>query len=627
MARSTTNPRTAGLPPAVGLVIAVAVLYFGRKILIPFALALLFAFLLSPLVKRLETWRLPRPAAVATVMLVAFGLIGAVGWIVTNQLLEIITRLPSYRENVHRKIEALKPRSGGIGNAIQNVEDLGKEFTNPAAPTPVISAPPPTSPKHRGITPSPAPLGPVPVEVVEPPPSPLQSLRDFLGPLLEPIETTGIVIVFTLFMLLNREDLRNRLLGLIGPRQLHLTTRALDDAAQRVSRYLTMQFLVNATFGAIISLGLYLIGVQTSLLWGVIAMLLRFLPYVGPLIGGALPFAISLATTNGWHAPLLVVLLFLVVELATGNVVEPLVYGANTGLSAVAILLSLVFWTLIWGPVGLILATPLTVCLGVLGRYSPHLQFLEILLGDEPVLSPDAQFYQRLLALDQQDALSQIEALAKERPLVELYDTVMIPALALAERDRHGGSLEEQRLQFILQSINEFVTELAEHGSVARKRRPVNKSDSTGDAPVSSAQPMKENRIFCVPAHDTADEITSAMLAQVATREGFPAVSFPVTESPEELIAGVSPEPGDVVCISSVPPLAITHARQVGQQIREALPDINVLIGLWSYLGGTTNTIERLQEATSGKVVTSLGAAMERIRELSQNAAEAVQTD
>ena len=607
MPRQSTAPTASTGSPLIGLTIAVAALYFARDILIPLALALLFAFLLSPVVKAIQSWRVPRVPAVLLVLLVAFGVVGGTGWIVTVQLVEIMKDLPRFRNNIHAKVVAVES-PGRFSKLLESFEDLGKEITT-TPPSQPRAEPRRPAKSAKEAPPAETSVAPQKVEVVEPPPNALQSLRNLLGPLVTPAGNAGLVVIFTIFMLIDREDLRNRLLGLIGQRQIHLTTKAMDDAAQRVSRYILLQFLVNTAYGVVIAMGLFFLGVPSFLLWGVLATLFRFIPYVGPVAAGALPFLLAVATTEGWRTPASVFLLFLIVELITGNAVEPKVYGAHTGLSAVAILVAAVFWTALWGPVGLILSTPLTVCLSVLGRYSPHLQFLDILLGDTPVLPPDALFYQRLLALDQREALTIIESYLKDRSLVDLYDQVIVPALAMAEQDRHGGQLGTRHEEFIIQSIHEFVTEL---GDATPKRRPKDRMLVPEEDPKPSAR--IETRVFCVAAHDAADEITAAMMAHLAEREGFPTLAFPYAESIVELLEGLAPQAGDVICVSSVPPLALTHARTLSQSIREAFPEARLIVGLWGYPAGTSRTIERLQESTGSVVTTTLSDAMQQVR-------------
>jgi methylmalonyl-CoA mutase cobalamin-binding subunit len=411
--------------------------------------------------------------------------------------------------------------------------------------------------------------------------------------------------VFTFFMLIDREGLRNRLLKLMGQGKLQATTKAMDDAGQRVSRYVLMQFTVNAGFGAVIATGLYLIGVPSSLLWGVLGMFLRFLPYVGPLIAWLLPFVLTFAVSDNWRTPVLVTILFFVTEMVVGNVVEPLLYGVHTGLSAVAIVVSAVFWTVIWGPIGLVLATPLTVCLSVLGRHSPQLEFLNIVLGDEPVLTPDAIFYQRLIALDQQDALNVLETLGKGKPLIQVFDDIVIPALARAERDRHTGQLDAKREDFILQSINEFVTELSEAEAI----------------PVAG-RTLRSTRVFCFPAHGAADEIAAAMCAHFLTQEGFPAIAFPLTDSPGQLVQALGVQADDVICISAVPPFAAGHARKLAKNIRESGSEASILAGLWGYMSTKETTsaarLERLRKSLSGEIAASLAEAVACVKVLGE---------
>ncbi len=603
MDRQDTVASASKVPPIIGFIVAVAILYFARELLIPFALALLMAFLLSPIVRRLEILRIPRMLAALLVFITAAAMCVGLGWVVTDQLMQIVNGLPKYSDNVHRKMVALQGESGGINKVFGNIEELGKELST-------ATQKPQPSDRPTNIRDA---SNPLPVQIIQPR-NALQSMRDFGSGLMRPLGTAGIAIVFTIFMLLDQEDLRNRLLRLIGERQMHTTTKAMDDAAARISRYILMQFLVNAGFGTIIALGLYFIGVPSPLLWGVLAMLLRFLPYIGPIIAGSLPIVLTVAMTDGWHTPLYVFLLFVITELITGNLLEPLLYGVHTGLSAVAILVAAVFWTVLWGPIGLILSTPLTVCLSVLGRYAPQLEFLNILLGDEPVLSPDAIFYQRLLALDQHDAFLQLDHAIKEKPLITVYDEIIIPALSMAEQDRHSGMLEAKREEFLVQNINEFVTELGE-----MNRTPVKAGKAVKPGQVVEKAGSAIQRVICVPAHDVADEIAAAMFAQLVNDRGFPALAFPVSDSPAALVESLGIQAGDVILISSVPPLALAHARKLTQEVRDALPEATVIVGLWNYRMNAEKNLERLQESLSAAVVTTMTGAMEQLLAVSKD--------
>ena len=436
-------------------------MYFAREILIPFAFALILSFLLTPVVAFLQRLRAGRAVSVLATLLLSIVALGGIGWIIANQLVDVANQLPLYRQNIQAKIEAFHiPVTGQLGHAAESVKEIVGELTSPGAESP---SSPRRSRNRKQPDAPPAPVSPMPVRMVQPPSSGWSQLRDLGTPALAPLGRAGMVVIFTIFMLLKREDLRNRLLRLVGLGQLNLMTQALDDASGRVSRYLLMQFLVNAGFGTLFGFGLYLIGVPYAALWGAVAGILRIVPYVGTLVAATLPLALSLAVFDGWLRPLLVFLLFAVLELIVGNVVEPWLYGAHVGISSLALLVAAVFWAVLWGPAGLILSTPLTVCVVVLGRYVPHLSFLHVLLGDEPVLAAEAQIYQRLLAMDQLEAHTVVDQFLKGRPLVELYDSVLIPALSMAEQDRHKGAIDAVREEFLFLSINEMIAEFSEY--------------------------------------------------------------------------------------------------------------------------------------------------------------------
>ena len=384
------------------------------------------------------------------------------GWAVTGQLLEITGHIRDYKENLQETIRSLhSTKTGAWGQATATVRELNKELA--AAPGQAAS-------HAAGDSNTAHPSRPIAVQVTAPPSNIIQDLAALLGPLAGPIETAGIVIIFTAFMLIKREDLRNRLIRLGGQGQLTLMTQALDDASHRLSRYLLLQFLVNAGYGGLFGLGLYFLQIPHALLWGVLGALLRFVPYIGTLIATAFPVAMALAVFPGWNHALLIVALFVVLEVVIANFIEPWLYGAHTGISSLAILVAAVFWSMLWGPVGLILSTPLTVCLMLVGRYVPQLSFLEVLLGDAPVLKPEELYYQRLLAMDPDEARNIVEEELKDRSLEGLYETVLIPALRLAEEDRHTDAVGERTSEFISQTTRELIDDLEEQ--VASKKRP-----------------------------------------------------------------------------------------------------------------------------------------------------------
>jgi len=595
-------PRLRGDAGAIVLIGTVAALYFAREILIPFAFALTLTFLLTPAVALFQRLHAGRVLSVLATVVVSVAVAGGIGWIIATQLVDVANQLPLYRENIHAKIEAFHlPVTGQLGQAAKSVQEVVEELTSPGASSRALAS---QGRKQNKLSGPPAALAPTPVQVVQPSASGWTQLRGLGGPVLAPLGRAGMVLIFTIFMLLKREDLRNRLLRLAGLGQLNLMTQALDDASGRVSRYLLMQFLVNASFGTLFGLGLYLIGVPDPALWGVLAALLRIVPYVGTSVAAMLPIALSLAAFDGWMRPLLVFFLVAGLELIVANFVEPWLYGAHIGISSLALLVSAVFWAVLWGPAGLILSTPLTVCVVVLGRYVPQLAFLHILLGDERVLAAEAQIYQRLLAMDQPEAQTILAQVLQGKPLVELYDSVLIPALSMAEQDRHKGALDAAREEFLFLSINEMVVELSEYKRL-------------DGAAIPNAAERLSHRILCIPAYDRADEITAAMLAQILEQKGFVTLSFPLLgPSPNECLASIASDPGDIVCISALPPYAFAPARAMCRQIRERFPALHVVVCVWGFNGDTQKAMARFERTQPDRLSTSLAQAVEHVQEL-----------
>ncbi len=613
------SPAVSQLLILVGVVL---ILYFARAVLIPLALALTLSFLLTPLVVWLEKLRLRRVPAVALATLICFAALGGLGWIVAKQLLQVANNLPQYRLNIHNKVEALHSApDSALGRASETVKEIGREFSEPD-----IYAEPQRTPAS-GVQPSapggskhPPAVAPLPVQVVAAPPGGLQNLHEVLGPLLQPLGTAGMVVIFTVFILIKQEDLRDRFLRLAGVGQLHAMTLALDDAGRRISRYLLMQFLVDASYGVCFGAGLFFIGIPNAILWGVIAAVLRIVPYVGALAATAFPLIMALAVFNGWGPPVLVVLLFAFLELIASNVVEPWLYGAHTGISSLALLVTTVFWTILWGWAGLMLAIPLTVCVIVLGRYVPRMSFLHVLLGDETALSVEAQLYQRLLALDQEDARNITNDFLKSHSLLRLYDQVLIPALTLAEQDRHKGALDETRESFIFLGVSEIISELAVYRAEEPAAGPRRLSRRTASAetelPAVHIEAARSGaRIFCLAANDRADEITSSMLAQLLERAGYGVLSLPFGSPFEEILTQLTPEPQDVVCISALPPFAFAQASALCQRIRMHLPHIKILAGIWGFSGDLHKAVQRFGSTAPDRLAPSLAQAVEQIAE------------
>ncbi len=434
--------------------------------------------------------------------------------------------------------------------------------------------------------------------------------KESVKPFLRPLAVFGMVLIFSLYLLIEHHDLRNRLFRLAGLQQINVMTQALDDATNRVSRYLMLQLLVNVCFGALFGTGLYLIGVPYAALWGAVAAILRIVPYAGSLIAAALPLLLSLAVFDGWMPPLLVFLLFATLELVTGNFVEPWLYGIHTGVSSLALLLTTIFWAVLWGPAGLILSTPLTVCVVVLGRYVPQFMFLHILLGDEAPLAAEAQIYQRLLAMDDQEARAVAERYLKEHSLAELYDLVLIPALILAEHDRHKGALSPAREEFLFLSMKEMLAELPGY---SLKSAPAATEAIVEPVMEPAAEPTAEwlaARVICVPANDEADEISASMLAQVLELGGCAALAFPVDPDLIELVNVLKPAADDVICISSLPPFAFSNAKALSRKLRSRFPATRIVVGIWGFSGDADAALERFQSPRPERLVTSIEQAV-----------------
>jgi predicted PurR-regulated permease PerM len=598
----SSSIRTAAI-----LVAVIAVLYLARQILIPLAFAITLTLILTPAVAWLRRLHLGRVPSVLLVMVVAITAAGGISLVIFNQLIEVANELPRYQQNIHNKIEAMRtPSKGPLGRAAATVMELGKELSRAPAATP--SATPTSGLGGRNAQNQSG--RPVAVQIVEEPTTELQYVRDLANPFLAPLGVFGIVLIFTVFLLIEQDDLRNRLFRLAGLDRLNVMTQALDDATRRVCRYLTLQLLVNASFGVFCGIGLYLIGVPYAALWGAVAGILRIVPYAGSLVAALLPFMLSLAVFDRWMPPVLVFLLFAILELVTSNLVEPWLYGSHTGISALAILLATVFWTALWGPAGLILAMPLTVCVVVLGRHVPHLSFLHTLLGDQPALAADAQLYQRLLAMDDQEARVVAHLYLNENSLVQLYDSVMIPALAMAEQDRHKGALDQSREEFLFLSIKEMLAEFSEQA----ERSELEKAETAIEEPREARQPAAfAARVFCLPASDEADEIVAAMLAQLLEQGCCTALSFPLDSSLEQMLGLVEPSEADVFFISALPPFAFARARTLSRQLQLRFPRTKTVIGVWGFTGDTERALQRFQPSRPHGLVTSLANAVRLI--------------
>ena len=600
MARSSNA--TAAAPSSrsffvIAIGVTIALLYFGREIFVPLALAFVLSFLLTSLVTSLQKLHIGRIPAVLIVMLFCLALTVFVGWKVAGQLVEITTHLPEYRVNIERKIRALRSHHNApIIQATNTVQQLNKQLSAPAG-----------EPAKNKTEASHGPH-PVAVQVTQPPSNVFQEGRDLLGPLAGPIETAGMVIIFTTFMLANWEDLRNRVIRLGGKGRLSVVTQAMEEASQGLSRYLLMQFLVNSCYCCIFGTALYLIGVPHALLWGALAAALRFVPYIGVWIAVAFPVALAVAVFPGWKHALLVFVVFGCLELITANAVEPWLYGSHAGITPFAILVAAVFWATLWGPVGLILSVPLTLCLILAGRYVPQMSFLEVLLGDAPPLKPEEHYYQRLLAMDQDEARNLVHDYVEGKTLQNVYESLLIPALRLAEEDRHTEAIGDRTADFVAQTNRELIDDLGER--YATEPRASGLEKYLGNAKFVQAS------MVCVPARDQADELVGIMLAQLLHKTGVKQVRALAIDTVENMLNELEQGNPAIACVSALPPFAVGQARSLCKRLHARFPNLAVVVGLWAFAGGVPKAQERIGTACTDAVCTNFSEAFFQIQRL-----------
>lgn len=579
-------------------VLVIAVLRIAEDVMIPLALAFLLAFLLTPLVVRLTRWHFPRPLAIITTVAFAFAVIGGATWQITNQAVALIGELPSYETNLRQKISVLKQpqASGTLTRAVKTLETMWGDIQ--------ATAPDAEAPEKQGAA------APVPVEVKPTNRTSFDVGKEILGRLAGPIATAGIVIVFVVVILFQREDLRNRLIRVISGGQLNIATEAVDDAAQRVSRYLLAQLLVNSCYGVAIGLGLWVIGIPHAALWGLLATVLRFIPFLGPLIAASFPLILSIAVDPGWTMLLWTAGLIIVAELITNNVVEVLVYGTSTGISTLALLVAAVFWSWLWGAAGLFLSMPLTVCLLVLGQYVPGLKFLSVLLGSEPPLKPSAQFYQSMLSMNLETMFDIATEYLEQHSLTAFYDEVFVPALLMAEVDRHNGVLAEVRQKFIFESGRELIDELSQ-------RTETNRSDAaeTVLGPTLPSLTGSAAMIVCVPARDEADELVALMLAHLLRETGIAGHVVSATAHPEAYSEQFKRE-RVTVFVSALPPSTLSGAGRVCRRVKQENASAKVLVGVWSSEAKIEALKRRLDPAGVDGIVTRLSEAMVQVKNL-----------
>lgn len=650
MAIETVTTRNRFVSTLQAVVLAVAALYFGRPILMPLALSVLLTFLLKPVVSALERCGCHRGIAVSVVVVLILGVFSVLGWQVGAQLTDLAEKLPAYRSHLRTKLADLR----GSGRFFQNIRDTVDAVSEP----PIEKSQNEKTPgektqtektqneksgdkiksaarvirteadriektaeaiKKRG-----GPEEPRSVRVIPQTESPLDVLKVLVDSLGEFAATTAVVVVLVIFMLIEYEELRNRLVRLAGTSRMTVTTRTLDEAGKRIGRYLLMNAIVNGAFGLTIGLGLYLIGIDYAPLWGVLAAGFRFVPYVGPIAAFVMPFCLALIQYAGWTAPALVAALFLVVELITNTVIEPLTYGKSAGVSTVALLISATFWTWVWGPIGLILSVPMTVVLVVLGKYISSMEPLEILLGDAPALPPYASYYQRLLAGDLEEAAEILEESLQAQPLVHVYDSFVIPALALAERDHNQGELAAAEKEVVWQTTRNLIQE-----NVLSKQADSNAPAVATDAGSPQRNGTQPHTIYVAgcPAFDMADELALTMLQHLLP-DRVELQAMPVAMLASEVLAAFEERMPDAVWVSALGPGGVGQTRYLCKRIHQIHPHLRIFVGRWGFHGDKERMIASLKARGASEVVLTMQEAcdlLQRVQPLQAAPAEPVQ--
>jgi predicted PurR-regulated permease PerM len=553
-----------GLIPLATVVVTIGALYVAKDVLMPIVLAVLLAFVLAPLVALFRHLRFGRHLSVIVATLIALGTIGLTGAVIGQQVASLAPNVPNYTATVQGKLAGLQ--DSGIGKLPEQISRFASRF-QPAPP----NRPAPRLTRRAAQ--------PIPVEVHDPPETASQTAIRLLSPIVGPLETFVIVLVVAIFVLLQREDLRDRAIRLFGSSDLHRTTHAIDEAAGRLSRYFLTQLLLNSLFGCVIALGLYWIGIPSPLLWGLLAAILRFVPYVGAFLAALPPLLLAVGAEPGWTFAILTAILFLTAEPVMGYVVEPMVYGHSTGLSPLAVIVAAIFWTWLWGPIGLLLSTPMTLCLVVVGRHVPQLEFIDVLFGDRPALTPVESFYQRMLAGNEGEVHEHAETLLKEMPLSTYYDQVVVGGLRLARFDRQRGALTRSTLEAIVESTRELIVSLNDH----EDRSPGLEGDADL-APVQSSAAAQSERppaprqsglsVLVVPGTGPIDAAVADMLVQLLAKHGQrPSVATALDPAPAE-----TPDAIYLIAINYRP--ASLQWRRLESDVRQRWPDARLVRGL-----------------------------------------------
>jgi predicted PurR-regulated permease PerM len=581
---SSWNSRLAALASAAIIVLG---LHFGRELIVPIVVAGLLGFVLMPSVLKLEHLGVRRVLGVSLVCGASLLAVLGVIWVVVVELGNIATTLPAYEQNIRLKLSSL-----GFDNLLKAFN----EFNLSPPPVQQGEGEPPVKPDESAV----------PVRMVEGGGLPsMEMLSSMAGRMFSPVAFLGLTAVVLIFLLLSWEDVRERAIRLVSFGRLTLTTRAMDEAARTISEVLRLQLMVNAGFGFLTGLSLWLLGVPGAPLWGTLAVLLRFVPYIGMMLAAGMPVVLAIAVSDGWSLPIIIAAIFLLLDAIAGNFVEPWLFGSRAGVSTLALLVAAAFWTWLWGLPGLLLSTPITVGLAVVGRHVPQLKVLDVLLGDTPVLPPSARFYQRLIALDADDAGKVARAFQDEHRLIPTYETLFMPALRQIERDRQDEVLEEDRAAAVWEMLGDLIEEADDR------------------EPQEAVPPGVERRgpatVICLPARDEGDALAAGMLARAIEAAGGTARALSLSDLGGDIAAIIRDAEARVVCVSAVPPFAARHAKLRRRQVTLRVPEVQVLTGLW--VGDraadppTQSPSAKRVAPPNDQIVTTLSGMVDRVRE------------
>lgn len=611
---SARDPSRGSLENLLIAAVVVTALYFGRDVFVPLSLAMLLSFALGPLVLLLHRWHFNRILSVMTVVGFTFVLTIGISLIIGSQIANFAENLPRYQSNITEKIHSVRDAatsSGMIGRSFKFLSDLGHEISTPGEAPGNPASLRPLAPRSGARSEMPTLVEIRPADL-----TPLQLITQVVTPLLQPLATAVIVVVFVIFFLMKREDLRDRFIRLAGTRDLQRTTHALHDATRRLSRYLLFQVAINASLGLAVGTALWFIGLPNPILWGALAMLLRFVPYIGPVIAVSLPAALAVAVDPGWMMLIWVVGIFAVAE-GISETFEPWLYGQSTGLSGVAIVVAAAFWTLLWGPIGLLLSTPLTMCLVVLGRHVTNLQFLEVMFGDRPALAPDESFYQCILVDDPDEAARQAETLLKDMDLAAYYDDVALRGLMLAQTDVSRGALDLVHQVRIKEAVNWVIDDLSGHETIAAE--PIVEGETAAASPVRvfAADDLppswREMPVLCVGGRSALDEAAAAMLVQLLKGRGLGARVVSPDEVSIENLSQVEMAGVQAICLSYLEPGSLAHPRYLVRRLRRRLPHAIIIDGFWALTPQEVEERNTLSITGADLIATSLREAMEQI--------------